>query len=189
VQPDPAYARILARVRKQAPVGEVAALRDELARFWIDRYRAMPGSSAEVYTIELGTVSYHFDTTAERVVAVNGTSTPATAKRDSSRMRGWLRVISHRFAGRGDKGHLMSHAQGGGLDINLFPQRPDLNRGRSLEGRAYRELERLCAQNPGTFCFSALLYDDPTWVPAGLDYGVLPHAGQFRVERFSNAAD
>ena len=38
-----------------------------------------------------------------------------------------------------DKGHLLSHASGGELDINLFPHRRELNRGWSEEGKLFRE--------------------------------------------------
>jgi hypothetical protein len=55
---------------------------------------------------------------------------------------------------------------GGGLDVNLFPQRPDLNRGRSSAGKTYRKMEAYAAQYPGTFTFSRVLYMNEAWVPA-----------------------
>jgi hypothetical protein len=80
----------------------------------------------------------------------------------------------------------MSHRQGGGLDINLFPQRADVNQGRSTQGKTYRAMERACVANPGTFCFSRPIYDDQTWVPAELDYGVLYSPRTVDVRTFPN---
>jgi hypothetical protein len=158
-----------------------------LPPLWCEAYETMPGSGGEIVAVEQGSYTYLFDLVAERVVVAYGLSAKAVGKRDASRMRGFLGRMSDRFAGRGDKGHIMSHAQGGGMDINLFPQRADINRGRSLQGRLYREMERACAANPGSFCFSRLLYDDPSWVPHEIEYGVLHHPTQFRIERFTNA--
>lgn len=163
-------------------------LTEKLPDLWRAAYGQMPGSGDDVVFVEQGSYTHLFDLQAERVVAAYGLSTRNPVKRDSSRMKGFLGKMSDRFLGRGDKGHIMSHGQGGGMDINLFPQRADVNRGRSLSGRIYREMERYCSANPGSFCFSRLLYDDPTWVPFEIEYGVLHHPAQFRVERFTNAA-
>ncbi|HEX8831883.1 MAG TPA: hypothetical protein VF705_11995, partial [Longimicrobium sp.] len=59
----------------------------------------------------------------------------------------------------------MAHSMGGSLDINIFPQRSAVNRGRSPEGKRYRAMERYAAAHPGTFVFSRPLYGDHTWVP------------------------
>jgi hypothetical protein len=159
-----------------------------LPDLWCQSYEAMPGSSDDIVAVEQENYTHLFDLRAERVVVAFGLSTKNLIKRDASRMKGFLGKMSDRFLGRGDKGHIMSHGQGGGMDINLFPQRPDVNRGRSLSGKVYREMERYCAANTGSFCFSRLLYDEPSWVPFEIEYGVLYHPRQFRIERFTNAA-
>lgn len=166
----------------------IAGLMERLPDEWAKGYAAMPGAGSDLVSIVQHGYIYLFDINAERVVVAFGQSTPTSTARDSSRMQGFLKKMSDRFNGRGDKGHIMSHAQGGGMDINLFPQRPDVNRGRSKDGKIYRELERYCSMNPTAFCFSRLLYSDATWVPNEIEYGVLYHAKQFRVERVSNAA-
>lgn len=76
------------------------------------------------------------------------------------------------YGGLFDRGHFMSHTQGGGLDVNLFPQRADINQGRSSLGREYRAMERRCATRPGVFCFNRPIYDDDSWVPSELEYGL-----------------
>ena len=45
---------------------------------------------------------------------------------------------------RRDKGHFIAHAIGGGLDMNIFSQARDLNRGISEQGKVYRLMERYC---------------------------------------------
>lgn len=170
----------------------IEALSNTLPDLWRAAYDRMPGSGDDVVFVEQGSYTYLFDLQAERVVAAYGLSAKNPVKRKSpevkKRMEGFLGKMSDRFLGRGNKGHIMSHAQGGGMDINLFPQRPDVNLGQSPSGKIYRQMERYGAANPGSFCFSRLLYDDPTWVPFEIEYGVLYHPAQFRVERFTNAA-
>ncbi|HEY4249705.1 MAG TPA: hypothetical protein VGM87_00810 [Roseomonas sp.] len=181
------YPAIMSDLRGQP----LAAVKDRLAALlpdlWCEAYTTMSRGSVGIVEVPLDSYIYLFDMTRERVVVAYGTSAPNPEKRDSSRMAGWLGKISDRFRGRGDKGHGMSHRQGGGLDINLFPQRADVNRGRSEQGKHYRALERYCATHAETFCFSRLLYDNQDWVPNAVEYGVLKGARQFQVERFTNA--
>ena len=47
-----------------------------------------------------------------------------------------------------------------------------LNRGWSPAGKRYREMERYCAQNEGTFFFSRLIYSDVTARPTQIEFGV-----------------
>ena len=46
-----------------------------------------------------------------------------------------------------DNGHFMSHLAGGSIDLNLFPQRRDVNRGWG-EWARFRIMEKYIAQNP-----------------------------------------
>jgi hypothetical protein len=182
------YAGVMATLKGKPLPQVVEGLVDALPQLWCDAYEAMPGSGSDIVAVDQGGFTYLFDLVAERVVVAYGLSAPNPAKRDSSRMQGFLGKISDRFKGRGDKGHIMSHRQGGGMDINLFPQRADVNRGRSAAGKIYRELERCCSTNPGSLCFSRLIYTTPDWVPDEIEYGVLYNPQQFRIERFTNAA-
>jgi hypothetical protein len=181
------YAGIMGGLAGKPLIKVVEELSHVLPALWFEAFRKMPGATTDIVAIDQDRYTYLFDLGSERIVAAYGLSTPNPAKRDSSRMQGFLGKISDRFKGRSDKGHIMSHRQGGGMDINLFPQRADVNRGRSPAGKIYRELERYCAANPGSFSFSRLLYSDASWVPAEIEYGVLYHSKQFRVERFTNA--
>jgi hypothetical protein len=182
------YAALMSALADKSEAEVKAALAEALPDLWCESYAEMSSGPVAIVEITLDSYRFLFDQTRERVVVAYGLSAPNPEARDSSRMQGWLGKISDRFHGRGDKGHIMSHRQGGGLDINLFPQRADVNRGRSAEGKVYRALERYCATHPDTFCFSRLLYPDQGWVPDEIEYGVLKGARQFHVERFTNAA-
>lgn len=170
---------------------------DELPGRWIDSYGEMSSHEPEVLEVRDRGFTFLFDLTAsryppddpasphDRVVAAYGISKAPETKRDASRLRGF--GVIGGLSGRGlDKGHLMAHSMGGALDINIFPQRSQINRGRSPEGRRYRAMERYAAAHPGTFVFSRPLYGDHTWVPHGLEYGILLPEARFWVERFPN---
>lgn len=169
-------------------------LLEHLPSLWCARYRAMPNGPVQIVELIDHGYRFLFDLGAERVVAAYGSSRYNPSTRDSSRMAGFLGQtagLSWRerfFASHGDRydrGHFMSHRQGGGLDINLFPQRADINQGSSALGREYRDMERHCAAAADVFCFSRPIYDDTTWVPAALDYGAT-YGEQLIVKRFPN---
>ena len=198
----------------------VAFLIEALPDLWCDSYLGMPNGRVDIVQLTDDGYEFLFDLGSERVVAAFGVTRYNPAKRDSSRMSGFLGKVSserkldelaekapspetakrrRHLAGlsfrdqffethgdRYDRGHFMSHRQGGGLDINLFPQRADINQGRSTQGKSYRAMERACVANPGTFCFSRPIYDDKTWVPAELDYGALYGPGTMDVRTFPN---
>lgn len=177
---------------------------DELVKFlietlpglWIDRYHEMVDHEPYILDVPDRGFNFLFDLTLakydkndpnrpdDRVVAAYGLSKAPESKRDASRIRGFGPIGRDR--GATDKGHLMAHSMGGSLDINVIPQRPEVNRGRSAEGRRYRAMERYAAKHPGTLVFSRPIYADDTWVPHALEYGVLlPEPGLW-VERFPN---
>lgn len=123
----------------------------------------------------------------DRLVAAYGWSIANEKKKDESRMRGFLGGgIDIPGKEKFDKGHVLAHSMGGGLDVNLFPQRPELNRGRSAAGRVYRRMEKYAAAHDGTFVFSRLIYTDRSWVPSSLEYGVLMEDKKLWVEWFEN---
>jgi len=75
---------------------------------------------------------------------------------------------------------------GGSLDVNIFPQKRELNRGWSEEGKLFRRMERHAGERPGTFCFARPIYHDMTCCPTVLECGVLKEDGTLWVERFEN---
>ena len=87
----------------------------------------------------------------ERVVAAFGKSHIPIQARDTARMKGFLGPSSKVFGDGYDKGHFIGHSLGGGLDVNLFPQRRDINRGWSKRGKVYRAMEKYCADHPAPF--------------------------------------
>ena len=158
---------------------------------WCDEYRSQFGD-CRVLEINLTTAVFIFDRTHERVVVAYGVATAPPRARDRTRMRQFpdvnigVGVAMGDEAFAADRGHFLSHAAGGDLDINLFPQRRELNRGWSPEGRRFREMEKYTATHLGTFHYHRAEYDDLTWIPATLEYGVLRKDRDWWIERFRN---
>lgn len=165
-----------------------------LETVWISEYYRMCRHAPQVLQFRDGPFEFLFDHASmtsskaeDRLVVAYGRSAGPLGARDASRMKGFLGGgIEIPGKGTFDKGHAMAHASGGGLDVNLFPQRRELNRGWSADGKVYREMERYCAEHPGTFAFSRLIYTDLTWVPAKVEYGVLEDDSRLWVEEFLN---
>jgi len=156
-----------------------------------NKYRETFGT-CEIVEINLGSSVYLFDRTYERVVIAYGIAATPSQERDHSRMRRFpdvnigieVHMADHAFPA--DRGHFLSHAAGGELDINLFPHRRELNRGWSPEGKTFRRMERYVATNPGTFHAHHATYDDKTWIPAVLEYRVLMENTTWWIEMFAN---
>jgi hypothetical protein len=185
--------RTLADASREQIIG---VIRTELPQAWVTRYHRMCNGPTNVLEVSLHDFSYLFDFCAElveagelptdaredRAVVAYGVAQSVKRKRDASRIRG--------FPGsdvRGDRGHLVAHAAGRGLDINVFHQDAHLNRGWSPSGKSYREMERYCAENEGTFFFSRLIYGDETARPAEIEFGILMPDGSLWVEVFDNS--
>lgn len=90
--------------------------------------------------------------------------------------------------GRYDRGHFLAHAAGGGLDVNLFPQLAEVNRGWSERGKVFRAMERICLARPGTYSFARPIYTTRTDHPYLVEFGLVVDDG-LRVELFPNCAD
>jgi hypothetical protein len=134
---------------------------------------------------ERGEVPYS-QTIEDRLVGVIGVSAPTTGPRNPSRLHGWLGP-TEKYLGKGrDKGHLMAHYIGGGLDVNVFSQDRALNRGWSAQGKVYRRMEAYCYEHAGTLCFSRPIYADSTSVPRWLEFGLVKDDGTLWVEVFDN---
>jgi hypothetical protein len=173
---------------------------DPFVEVWLFDYAEMPGSSSDIVEFSDHNFRFLFDINASRTVVAFGTAGKKTGKRDSGRMAGflgkdpddpsseaWRDRFFRMYQGKYDRGHFMSHGQGGGLDANLFPQRADVNQGHSEAGKEYRAMEKFAAdsQTP-TLCFSRPVYNDESWVPLVLDYALIPETGQLRAQRFPN---
>lgn len=175
-----------------------------LEKLWIRAYRLMTPAENCVEMITWDSYYYVIDNTTfcymgrdfvwdqdveDRTVVVYGRSTPVKEKRDWNRHRGDLGAREWREDGTGlpyDRGHYIAHCIGGQEDIGLFPQRRDINRGSSSEGKLFRSMERYCFENPGLFCFSRPIFKDKSSHPFQLEYGVLKPDLTLWVERFPN---
>jgi hypothetical protein len=181
-----------------------AFLREELPYLWRDAYLLMTPRATNIVRWQRGAFVYiyddyaslesvgtvPYDPTAEaRLVAALGRSEPRKTARDDTRLKGWVGATEKMFGRAWDKGHFIAHSIGGavdGLEANVFVQRRDLNRGWSAAGKKFREMEKYCVLNPGTFCFSRPLYSDQGAKPASLEFGVLKTDGTLWVECFDN---
>jgi hypothetical protein len=177
------------------PTGWDALVRERLVDRWTAEYVAVTPWVPEIFEVQLGAFVYLFDAAPtlsraesggdDRAVVVWGRSSAPATRRDRGRLAGFIPVPSS-WSGRGrDRGHLVAHALGGGLDLNLVPQSSALNRGRSAEGRRWRALEREAAASPGMPLFVRLVYEDATWSPAEFEYGLV-RGGGLHVARFQN---
>jgi hypothetical protein len=123
-----------------------------------------------------------------RVISFFGLSnTNVVEENKKRRVAGWgpTEFIFSPYGGKYDKGHFMAHGFGGPVDVNLFPQRRDINRG-AKEVKRYREMERYVAANPGTLVFSRPIFQDLTECPYYLEYGYFDKELKLHVETFPN---
>jgi hypothetical protein len=160
---------------------------------WLAAYYDMSNHRSMVLEFPFNGFTYLFDQASantndvdDRAVVAYGISSKEKHTRDKNRQREFLGGgldISEK--GKFDKGHLIACAMGGGLDVNLFPQRSELNQGISEAGRIYRTMEVYAEQHPGTFVFSRLIYNDDSWIPSALEYGIIKD-GKLWVEWFEN---
>jgi hypothetical protein len=158
---------------------------------WCDEYRRRH-SPANILEVNVLTAVFVFDKSYERVVLAYGLSVKPKASRDRTRMRQFpdvnigVRAVKGTDALPADRGHFLAHSAGGRLDVNLFPQSRALNRGLSPEGKLFRRMERYVVANPGVFHYHRAIYDDDTWIPSELEYGVLVDDEGWWVNRFEN---
>lgn len=175
-----------------------AFVRGALIDPWLADYARVGNWSTQVLEIDQGELTFLFDAGPtltenrlgegeDRVVAAWGHSQRPASKRDRRRLAGFLPLPRFWSGANRDRGHFIAHAAGGGTDFNLFPQALALNRGRSEDGRRWREIERYAERHPGTPLFVRPIYDSSSWTPAALDLAILMDTG-LRAERFSNQA-
>ncbi len=174
----------------------------ELPGLWSKEYKEMTPRPTHVVEATFQSFVYLFDyysmfdvngakvtfsrSGEDRLVAVFGVSAAPRSGRDESRMRRWCGPTERVFGSAWDKGHFIAHCIGGGLAINVFQQRREVNRGWSKEGQRYRSMETYCSTYPGTFCFSRPFYQDLTGCPSAFEFGLLRADGRLWVEQFTN---
>lgn len=198
------YQHILAKAGDCPREAKITFLTGELPHVWCDAYKRMSARQTSIIRVRHNAFDYIYDAYTwlevtgivpydpikeSRLVAVLGLSEPGRKARDDYRLKGWVGPTEKTYGRRWDKGHFIANSIGGAVDrleINVFVQRRDLNRGWSAEGRRYREMEKYCLLNPGTFCFSRPIYTDETSRPAFLEYGILRSNGELSVECFDN---
>lgn len=124
-----------------------------------------------------------------RVVCFFGISNINIKASNRRRMAaGWGKtsVVFAPFGTDYDKGHFIAHSCGAPVDMNIFPQRRDINRGWSEEGKRFRAMERYVAANPGTFVFSRPIYNDLTICPQQIEYGYFDKEFKLHMSVFEN---
>ncbi|MGE5340945.1 MAG: hypothetical protein ACM3SY_05620 [Candidatus Omnitrophota bacterium] len=195
------YQDIIREIESATLEEKIKFLTDILPNEWLIQYKAFTHRPTDVVIFNYGQFDYIFDTytypkdwsptisnpeIARRVVAAFGRSAPPIENREVSRIKGWCGPTEKVFGKDSDKGHFIAHSIGGLLDVNLFPQRRDVNRGWSQKGKIFRAMEVYCALNPGTFCFNHPIYKDHTDRPSFIEFGVLQKEGNLWVEIFEN---
>lgn len=198
------YEAILAAAVRDTNRAPIGFLEQELPHVWRDAYLAMQPRPTNIVHFHVRTFEYFYDHTTNlrigvgadsvfeieaRLVAVYGRSCMKTGERDDYRLKGWLGGTERTFGRYWDKGHFIAHSIGGAVDgaeVNVFPQRRDLNRGWSAAGKRYREMERYCETHSGTFCFSRPIYEDQSVRPSMFEFGFLSVELELCVECFEN---
>jgi hypothetical protein len=192
------YNTLLSDPKDKSTCHTVHVLRERLPSLWRDAYLSTITHEPNLVRFRHRTFEYICDlysqleitgevpydqTIADRVIGVLGLSSRAQGKRNAR--RGFELGEDYEGTDR-DGGHFMARSFGGDLDVNLFPQQRHLNRGWSPQGKKYRQMERYCYEQPGTFCFSHPIYADGSSVPRWLEFGVLKDDATLWVEVFEN---
>jgi len=156
-----------------------------VAAFGVTQYNPGQRDSARMADF-LGQVTG--TTQLQRIAGQAGSAQAAHDRVEKAKLT-WRDRFFQTYGHKYDRGHFMSHRQGGGLDINLFPQRADINQGRTGLGADYRAMEMACVARAGVapvFCCSRPIYDDGSWVPAQLEYAVIYNPNRMNVRTFPN---
>jgi hypothetical protein len=164
---------------------------------WTEEYRLAFPQFGEITLSHYHSFAFTIDHEVEqgsetpetRVISFFGISNNDVDVKNRRRMRDYWNTASmmrELYGDHYDKGHFMAHGFGGPIDVNLFPQRRDINRGWSAEGKRYCAMERYVRNNPGTFVFSRPIYNDLTVCPAQLEYGYFDREFRLVTEIFPN---
>jgi hypothetical protein len=197
------YDALMAPIAASSMADKITFLQTHLPLLWRDEYQRMSQRETSLVRIRHNSFEFIYDNYSylevsgtvpyslveDRLVAVCGISESPSIIRDDYRLKGWVGPTEKTFGQQCDKGHFIAHSVGGAVDrleVNVFIQRRDLNRGWSEEGRRYVAMEKYGARHRGTFLFSRPLYQDQTSRPAFLEYGVLKETGELWVGFFDN---
>jgi hypothetical protein len=194
------YSAITASAPSRDIVRLQAFLAEELPYVWLDAYVAMLPHQHNVQRTTVDGFEYLWDLSAslvnqgvirpsaavdDRLVAAHGMSRRSEARRKSSRLSrrtlGPVEAVDRSQREPYDRGHVIGHVLGGGLDLNIVPQTRALNR-----GGGWRRMERYCHEHPGTYFFCRLLYAGLSAHPAEIEFGLLKNDGSLWVDTFQN---
>jgi hypothetical protein len=181
------YADVLRGCESMDYQSAKSTLGGKLSSLWCSEYLQAVAGDPEVIEFTDDAYRFLFDYRNERVVAAFGETRPTADQRDKARESGFVPNFT-KFHPDRDRGHFMSHASGGLMDVNFFPQKKEVNRGWSPAGKVYRAMEKYCASSPGTFVFSRPIYKvgDTGWDPEQLEYGFYNQTRDFRSVVFPN---
>ncbi len=194
------YEALLSRLSAADYDALVARLGKALPSLWLRAYRRMTSASANSVRFSDGGFEFLFDhasarTTGggprgddgveDRIIVAFGRSRPQCARPELQRS-GLLGASAAIFGGHADRRHISGGVLGGTFDGCLYPQRRDLRREGSVDGRAFRAMERYCIEHPGTFAFSRPIYNSPSWWPREVEHGLLQDDGTLWVQSFDN---
>ena len=116
-----------------------------------------------------------------------GRSTGASERKGNGSKKSLLGSAAARFGDGTERPYIPGSVLGGSFDISLYPQFRDLEAERTADSRVYRAMRKYCADNPGTFCFTRLIYTSRSWRPAAIEHGLLRADASFWVHAFKNA--
>jgi len=195
------YESLMSAAPSQGAVAVALFLREVLPSLWRDAYLKTITHQPNLARLRVGTFEYLCDiysdleskgevaydqSLQDRVVAAFGTSYPAESA-NPRQSRRWIDPTLQLSVTERDHGHLIAQCLGGtNLGLNFFSQDRKLNRGHSVQGKIYRQMERYIHQQPGTFCFSRPIYADASNVPKWMEFGVLKNDQTLWVEVFDN---
>jgi hypothetical protein len=169
---------------------------NEICHDWTEQYRKKFPQYGEITLSHYHAFAFTIDHEVEagpetpetRVISFFGISYNHIDTKNRRRMRDYwsMKELSELIGKPYDRGHYMAHGFGGPIDVNIFPQRRDVNRPWSAEGKRYCEKERYVRNNPGTLAFSRPIYNDLTACPHQLEYGYFDKDFKLVTEIFPN---
>ena len=195
------YGVILASATPEERRNMAGFLSVVLPQEWLYSYSEISPQQHNVHEIQVDGFDYLWDLSYElvtkgvipkdmyvddRVVAAHGRSQKANKPRNDTRLRGYSRgpiefVPEGSDSSEVDRGHLIGHASGGALDLNIIPQLRSMNR-----GGEWRKMENYCGSNPGTYFFCRPIYLGYSRHPAEIEFGILMPEDSLWLRRFRN---
>ena len=154
------YTSLLAGVLESNYEATLAAFTQAIINAWLDEYDALTKNENDIVKFTADGFSFLYDLNESdyatefipgvsretRIVAAYGITQNKEIKRNASRQQAYIGGFKSmpRYIGF-DKGHFIAHSIGGMLEQNLFPQRSDVNRGISDDGKKWIKVVKFCA--------------------------------------------